>query len=90
MTIDFRRTQASQGYALLIKVNAMTKIIQLDAVRKQKEHEALVESQFIELLDKEAQKDGNIQPLSNSLIKRIDALKQRAKERKREHELLEC
>ncbi|MGG7095149.1 hypothetical protein ACN0IJ_16170 [Shewanella indica] len=68
----------------------MTKIIQLDAVRKQKEHEALVESQFIELLDKEAQKDGNIQPLSNSLIKRIDALKQRAKERKREHELLEC
>jgi hypothetical protein len=40
-----------------------------------KKHEREVEDKFIDLLDREAKVDGNVQPLSTSLLERMNAIK---------------
>lgn len=40
-----------------------------------KKHEHEVEDKFIDLLDREVKVDGNVQPLSTSLLERMNAIK---------------
>jgi|TARA_B110000240_G_C13440138_1_gene427697 hypothetical protein len=61
----------------------MSNVFQFDQYKKEQE----VESQFVELLEREASIDSNVKPLSNSLLTRMFALKKAGYEAKtkREH-----
>jgi len=49
----------------------MSNVISFDKYKKEQE----IESEFVALLDKEVSVAGNVQPLSNSLLNRMFALK---------------
>lgn len=51
--------------------------------------EAKVESEFVKLLDRETRIDGNVRPLPQSLLSRMDALKAKADSARARAEILE-
>ena len=57
----------------------MTKVASIDAFKADKE----VEDNFIELLDRETNVEGNVEPLSTSLLDRMHAIKKAADEAKK-------
>ncbi|EGQ8054737.1 hypothetical protein R7Q48_07985 [Vibrio sp. 378] len=63
----------------------MTKVVQLHDRRRNRE----IEDKFIDLLDREVKVEGNVKPLSTSLLDRMNALRHKAEQAKARAEILE-
>ncbi|EID7697614.1 hypothetical protein RAL08_000268 [Vibrio parahaemolyticus] len=63
----------------------MTKVVQLHDRRRNRE----IEDKFIDLLDREVKVEGNVKPLSTSLLDRMNTLRHKAEQAKARAEILE-
>lgn len=63
----------------------MSKVIQLH----DRKHEQNIEDKFIDLLEREVKVEGNVQPLSTSLLDRMIAIKKAGDAAKARAEILE-
>lgn len=67
----------------------MTNVIALKDHKKIANKEQEVEAEFVELLAKEVEIEGNVVPLSHSLLERMQALKAAGDRAREDDELLE-
>lgn len=64
----------------------MSNVISISTKREERE----IETKFAQLLDKEANVEGCVKPLSSSMFDRIKVLRKKADIQRQQHDLIEC